>query len=100
MQAQPMTFQEWPKDAIEASNESGQPRHHVTDGLFFLRHDDGSVTIAVTCDGQLPKYQEGPPDGDSGNVSWHQTLTADEWKSVIHSMPVEPIGAPTERREI
>ena len=53
---------------------------HTSDGLYFLRNEDGNVTILKTGDGKEPIVPE------YSNVSFSQTLDASSWSSVVLSM--------------
>lgn len=50
---------------------------HSTDGLFFTRNDDGSVTMTKT---------DGKSVADGGNVLFEQRLDAGTWVSAVLAM--------------
>lgn len=51
---------------------------HSTDGLYFTRNDDGSVTITKTDDQPIAE--------DESNVLFKQTLDAGSWVSAVLTM--------------
>lgn len=53
---------------------------HVSDGLYFRRNEDASVTVLKTSDGLPPNA----PEND--NVSFAATLDDGSWCSVVLSM--------------
>ena len=55
---------------------------HVSDGLFFRRNEDGSVTVLKTNDEREPA-DVSPEDS---NVVFAQTMDAGSWCSVVLTM--------------
>lgn len=50
---------------------------HESNGVFFKRHDDGSVTITKTKDGKHPT---------ENNIEFQHTIDDGPWCSVVLSM--------------
>lgn len=65
--------------------------YHESNGLFFDRNDDGSVTIYKTSDGKepcLPSPPDFPPEFgiEKGNIAFSQTIDDGPWCSIVLSM--------------